>query len=93
MLSISLAITANHSNLQCASLKDIALDTTAFLNKFPSTSSPEACCQLCGDDQNCTAFTISKDGTCFTLKGVVHPASVPGALSGYTPAARVHYQE
>ena len=92
MLSVSLAYMA-HPNLQCASLQDIALDTSTFLEKFPSTGDPNACCQLCGGNQNCTAFTISKDSTCFILTGVAHPAPVTGAFSGYTPAARTHNRE
>ena len=93
MLSMSLAL-ANHANLQCASLQDIALDTSSYLARYPNVASPDACCELCGQNASCTAYTI-KDSpkTCYTLPGLSHPSPTTGTLSGYTSAARVHYQE
>jgi len=94
MLSLlsSIAVPAR-ANLQCAPLQGISLSTAGFLQKFPGVASPDACCQLCGDNVNCTAFTITNDSTCYALKNLAHPAPAKGLVSGYTPSALTHYGE
>ena len=93
MLSLLFAFPAAKPNLQCAPLKDIALDTSSFLQQFPNVGSPDACCQLCGDNKACTAFTIDKNSTCFALKNIAGAAPGPGLFSGYTQSALTHYGE
>ena len=92
VMLLPLGYLATNVNLQCAPLKDVALDTSSYLDKFPGVGSGDACCQLCGGEKGCTAYTI-KNSTCFILEDLSHPSAMPGTLSGYTPAARVHNQD
>ena len=36
-------VATNHTNLQCSALQDIALDSSAYLQKYPNVGSPDAC--------------------------------------------------